>query len=238
MPLKELENVDEDLIEKRGEGKKYALLMAALELFGEYGYKGTSSRMIAGKADANIASIPYYFGGKEGLYHAVVQYIADRIALHSKNVSADILALIEKDQPGKQNALEACNILMSGLARTFVESDEPKAWAQVIIREQANPTAAFDIFYDSYIKETERMAARCIGLYTGLDPECDEVKIRFHTLIGQILSFVVSRESILRNLGVKTLKDKHISLIHRVLMTHMRACLDAPLITEEERIKP
>ena len=207
--------------------------MAGLELFGEYGYKGASSKMITDKAEANIASIPYYYGGKEGLYHAVVEYIADRVSAHAKNVSGEILALIEKDKPFKKDALKGYTLLVGGLAQIFVESDEPKAWAQVIIREQANPTPAFDVFYNSYIKNTERMAARCIGLYTGLDPQSDEVKVRLHTLIGQILSFVVRRESLLRNLGVKKLTKAHIALIHQVLMTHMQACLDAPLITKE-----
>lgn len=44
------------------------LLDAAEELFCEHGFEGTSIRDIAASADCNIASVNYYFGGKEKLY--------------------------------------------------------------------------------------------------------------------------------------------------------------------------
>ena len=47
------------------------LLHAARELFMKYGYRAVSSRQIAAAANANVAMIRYYFGGKEGLYKEV-----------------------------------------------------------------------------------------------------------------------------------------------------------------------
>ena len=44
------------------------LLDAAEELFCEHGFEGASIRDIAASADCNIASVNYYFGGKEKLY--------------------------------------------------------------------------------------------------------------------------------------------------------------------------
>jgi len=44
------------------------LLDAAEELFCEHGFEGTSVRDIAAAAGCNIASVNYYFGGKEKLY--------------------------------------------------------------------------------------------------------------------------------------------------------------------------
>jgi AcrR family transcriptional regulator len=46
------------------------LLTVALRLFAEKGFSKTSTREIAAAADANIASISYYFGDKAGLYRA------------------------------------------------------------------------------------------------------------------------------------------------------------------------
>ncbi len=43
------------------------LLSAARELFLKYGYRAVSSRQIAAAANANVAMIRYYFGGKPGL---------------------------------------------------------------------------------------------------------------------------------------------------------------------------
>lgn len=48
------------------------LLEAALALFAEQGYSGTSTRAIAQSAGTNLAAIRYYFGDKQGLYRAAV----------------------------------------------------------------------------------------------------------------------------------------------------------------------
>ncbi len=56
-------------------GTKLALLLAAGELFAEYGLEGASIRAIAEKAGANIAAINYHFGSKESLFLAVVNHL-------------------------------------------------------------------------------------------------------------------------------------------------------------------
>lgn len=42
--------------------------MAALKLFVEKGYDGTSIRDVADAANVNLAAISYHFGGKAGLH--------------------------------------------------------------------------------------------------------------------------------------------------------------------------
>jgi AcrR family transcriptional regulator len=46
------------------------LVLSALRLFAEKGYKATSTRQICDAAGANISAIRYYFGDKAGLYRA------------------------------------------------------------------------------------------------------------------------------------------------------------------------
>ncbi|GAA5542575.1 hypothetical protein Brsp02_03205 [Brucella sp. NBRC 113783] len=58
---------------------RMALIHAALRLFGSKGYDATSTREIAGFAKANIGSIAYHFGGKEGLRLAAADYIVETI---------------------------------------------------------------------------------------------------------------------------------------------------------------
>src|SRR5215210_2653869 len=53
--------------------KKQQIINAAVELFAEKGFEGTSIRDIAAKADVNIAMINYYFGSKEKLFENMVQ---------------------------------------------------------------------------------------------------------------------------------------------------------------------
>ena len=53
------------------------LLSVAIERFGESGFEGASTRDIAQAADTAMSSITYHFGGKEGLYLACADFIAE-----------------------------------------------------------------------------------------------------------------------------------------------------------------
>lgn len=54
------------------EDKKEKLIAAATVLFADHGYQGVSIRQIGEAAGVNSAMISYYFGGKQGLYDAVL----------------------------------------------------------------------------------------------------------------------------------------------------------------------
>ncbi|MEO6883346.1 MAG: TetR family transcriptional regulator [Bacteroidia bacterium] len=54
--------------------KKEALLEVAEVLFAEKGFEGTSVRDIALKANVNVAMISYYFGSKEKMLEALIEY--------------------------------------------------------------------------------------------------------------------------------------------------------------------
>lgn len=56
--------------------KKEHIMNAAIELFAEKGFEGSSIRDLAAKADVNVAMVNYYFGSKDKLFEALVEYKA------------------------------------------------------------------------------------------------------------------------------------------------------------------
>ncbi|MFT6144975.1 MAG: AcrR family transcriptional regulator [Myxococcota bacterium] len=58
-----------------GENTRDRILAAALPLFAANGFAGTSTRLIAKAAKVNVATLAYYFEGKEGLYMTVLQHL-------------------------------------------------------------------------------------------------------------------------------------------------------------------
>lgn len=50
---------------------------AATNLFSEYGYEGTTVRMIAAKAGVSAGQVTVYFGSKEALYHFIISEIIE-----------------------------------------------------------------------------------------------------------------------------------------------------------------
>ena len=64
------------MITETAGGTKGALLDAAACLFAEKGFETVSVREITGLAKANVASVKYHFGSREGLIDAVVARMA------------------------------------------------------------------------------------------------------------------------------------------------------------------
>ena len=57
---------------KDPESMKARILAAARGLFGEYGFHGTTTRMIAKKVGIDISTLHYHWGDKKDLYEAVI----------------------------------------------------------------------------------------------------------------------------------------------------------------------
>jgi TetR/AcrR family transcriptional regulator, regulator of cefoperazone and chloramphenicol sensitivity len=69
---------------------KARILAAARRLFGEYGYHGVTTRMIAKAVGIDISTLHYHWGEKKDLYEAVLTDLSDEI--HRKLVEIEDLA--------------------------------------------------------------------------------------------------------------------------------------------------
>lgn len=223
-----ISRIEAEKVGTRGEGTRYALILSGLELFGEYGVKGTTTRMIADHSKANISAIKYYFGSKEGLYLGVIEHISDSIARHVGNFENEVSRRILAHDISKNEALIFIQTIVRQMARMFVELEDLAQWNKIIMREQANPTEGFDILYNNNFQQNHSILIHLISIYSGIDPDSDEIKIRWHALFGQILAFSISRECLLRSLKIKKLDSSHIDLIYKILLSHLEACLQAP----------
>ena len=81
--------------EKIIQDAKEKLLAAATRLFAEKGFAGVSIRQLAEAAGVNSAMISYYYGGKEGLYEAVLATQYERL-LEKFEAIADLKAPVEE----------------------------------------------------------------------------------------------------------------------------------------------
>mgnify|MGYP000389178709 CR=1 FL=1 len=219
----------EDGRERRSEETREALIQAGVELFGDYGVQGTTSRMLASASQTNIAAINYHFGSKEGLYLAVAGWIAERMEERLRGARESALKILQEGPPNAETAIRIVSNVIDHVAGLMVDSDEVRTWARIIVREQTKPTLAFDILYRERMEKSQKNLARLIGFAVGIDPTSAEAKIRAHALMGQLLVFAISRESLLRALDTPKLTSAHRHLIRRILKRHVEACLAVKL---------
>jgi AcrR family transcriptional regulator len=64
------------------------ILDAALEIFAEQGFAGTTTREIAARAKVNLGLIKYYFDSKDALWRAVVDGVFGALAAEAGDIAA------------------------------------------------------------------------------------------------------------------------------------------------------
>lgn len=202
------------------------LLAAALDVFGRQGYEGASTRTIAAEAGCNLASIPYHFGGKQGLYLAVAQHIADEIAGRMGTAFAEAAAITDNPATPPRLLRQLLFALVDRFADMLLGTREAALWARFVIREQMDPSPAFDVIFNGVMRNGHTAVCRLFGRLMALDPEANETKLRVFAIIGQILVFRAARAAVLRRLDWDDYTPGQMIEIKAVLRTHVTAILD------------
>lgn len=204
------------------EQTRRALVEAALRLFGEKGFEGTSTRDIAAAAKANIGSIAYHFGGKEGLRAACAAFIVETI----QAVAAQALAVgtIAATESAAADRLEAA---IRRMVTFVIARPEAGAIVQFVLRELAHPTAALDTIYDGVFEPTHRRLCELWAEATGEDAESERAKITVFTMIGQVIYFRIGREAVMRRMGWSEIGPKEADSVASVAVDNLAAVLAA-----------
>lgn len=192
---------DEQTQPNRAEITREKLLSAALDVFGRYGFDGASTRQLSEAAGVNLQAIPYYFGGKEGLYVATAEYLVSRIDRHVGSLRQQIGAHLEAlEAAGQTLSEEDARRLLTEMGTTMVGlfvSKESEPWARFIIREQMEPTEAFARVYQGLMRPMIEMARRMIGTIVQEDPTSEHVRLRTLAFVGNIIVFRVAHAAVL-----------------------------------------
>lgn len=206
------------------EDPRHRLIDAGLEVFGTHGFEGATTRMLAAKAGVNQAAIPYYYGGKEGLYHAVVGYIAENAGRFMLPVTEKITAALQTDDLSADAAVDLLVEQLSAFIQ-LVGQGESRRWGRIIIREQMQPTKAFDIIYDRVIRRVHEACTGLIGHILRIPPASEAAIIRAHSVVGQAMIFQAARETILRRLGRREFTFDDIEAIRSIVEDQIRSAL-------------
>ena len=221
---------DPGKIPGRGAVTRASLITAAIEVFGRDGYDAASTRAIARSAGANQALIGYHFGGKQGLYLAVFEQITARMAATMLPVGAAVSADLEALEP-LPNPQTARDLGRDGIERIFfaftgmLAQPESAGWIKMILREQQEPTDAFNVIFVGMMEPMLSLLTRLVALGTGLDAAGEEARLRAFMLLGQVLVFVVARSTANRYLGWSGFDDGHSDAIR----AQLKQCIAAQL---------
>ena len=83
------------------------ILDAGFDLFTQYGFEGTTTRMIAQKADVPLSSISFYFGTKQALYESIVESIFHNVSTVFDDIYTELQAFLEEPVESSDRAERA-----------------------------------------------------------------------------------------------------------------------------------
>jgi AcrR family transcriptional regulator len=182
-------------------------------------------RDIARAAGQNVAAIAYYYGSKERLYRAVLGGFVQEI----RHALSDVLAEIGSARTrGNLQPQDATRLLQKFLCQVYVRllsRTDVVALARILVREQMQPTPAFEILYQQGFRELHESLCFLVGSALGTDPHDQETILRTHTIMGQVYFFAMSRETILRRLGWKDLEGEKAERVTAILDENIRVLL-------------
>jgi AcrR family transcriptional regulator len=206
----------------RGDETRSRIISAALDVFGTHGFGGASTRMLAESAGVTLPALHYYFDSKEGVYLACAEHIAEQLDGRFRALTSSLADALEGTPP-RTRLLDTLLTFVDGFADFFLGAHELEKWVMFIIREQAQPTKAFDIIFERVMQRTFNTLAALVSRLLERPASDMEVRIRTFTLIGQLVFFRTAREAALRLTGWRDFDGERLKLVKRVLRAQIAA---------------
>ncbi len=188
-----------------GKSTKEEIMNTALHLFAEYGYAGTSIRMIAKKMDFSEAALYKHFSSKFELFTSIVNHQKERILDFYKTISVPEMNK-KKDITAQYKEIEGESLLKIAetIFKFFTKDQEISLYRKILIREQyGNPKIAeiYDRqFLSGVIESQSKIFEKFIedGYFSGKLGNSKLIATRFYSpifLLFQIYDIHPHREN-------------------------------------------
>ncbi|EPR43428.1 transcriptional regulator, TetR family [Desulfovibrio sp. X2] len=199
------------------------LIEAGIELFGRHGFEGVSTRALAREAQVNLAAIPYHFGGKEGLYRAVVEFVVQTV---SEQLGATLLSVREMardPRTGRDELLAAVRGMIRSMVHTILGSSVTLDYCRVLMQEQITPTEVYDVLYQGLFQAMHQTWTAVLARLLHAREGSPEVDMRAQAVMGQIVIFRIGMPVTLRYLRTERLHHDHLECIARLVADQVEA---------------
>jgi AcrR family transcriptional regulator len=202
-----------------GTATRQRIVATALEVFGAHGFDDASTREIARRAGVNLAALRYYFGGKQGLYRACAEHIADYAEAEVGPFISGLEAALTDASLTRDQLLSLLRGLLESFADRLASPHDPPAWVAFVIREQMNPTFGFDVLYQRVMRRMLFACATLVGRLISQPPGDSETMLRTLALFGPLMVLQRARGASLRALDWPDFAGERLAQVKRVIWT-------------------
>ncbi len=195
------------------------LLDVAIDHFGRLGREGASTRAIAKNADTPMSSITYHFGGKDGLYLACAEHIA---ATMRERLTPLLDRLARPASPAE--ARVTVEALLGSLV-VIMMGEDIASLARFVVREQMNPSSAFDLLYERAMRHVIEPLAGLLSIISAGRLNEEAARVRGYSLLGQVFALRFGRAALMRATGWTEVGPRETEAARAAVVANARAIL-------------
>jgi len=206
----------------RGEATRQRLLEVAIRVFAARGFDGARTRDIAEAAKTNPISIAYYFGNKQGLYHAAALGVAARWAAHQEPLVQRARTSMARSGVTHRELVGILCTLLRDLVRLILGDFLPDCYGKFLAAAASGPAREFSVI-DKSLAPLRNVVAEAIAGLTGESAASSATQVRALAIIGGCVCFRRDRPAVLRALKWKQIGAKELKLIEMAIQSNIRA---------------
>jgi AcrR family transcriptional regulator len=211
----------------QGEETRATLIDVGARLFAQKGYDGVSMRTLAAEAGVNLATVGYHFGGKPGLYQAIMEeIIAVRHELFPE--AQEVRERLTKAGDDVRAKCAVSDWFVGQIVRELLGNSE-YAWpAFIVSRELAQPSEWYDKLEHEFFQPSFESLCALVSGVVAPGTRREEVVLTAHCLIGTVTKIMEAQGAIARRLGWDDLSE-HIDLLETIITKRARGLLGLPM---------
>ncbi len=206
-----------------------ALLEAAGELAAENGFANVSTRAVAARAGANVSSIHYHFGSKDGLFEAVVR----RILLERARATSirDIVAELEGVLDTADGLSLALRRIVRGRVESIFDEERPRWQMRLIHQVMQHDSPLREMVFREFL-DGDREAYFHILRRVRADMPLEEMVTHYNMIMAPIIFHSDYMAPILYSLGRESYDKEYLKRLEDMVVLQAQRALGLPSDTE------
>ena len=158
------------------------LLVAAVKLFAERGYGGTTVAAVSRAADANIAAVNYHFGDKKSLYEAALRWAFE--AAWARNPVVPAAAMRPE---------AALRFHIHAMVQQIFSKDAGGYFACMFAKEIAEPSFAIDLIFSELMVRNRDHIRSVVQAILGQAASAEDRQLGLLSVVAQFQFYNFSR---------------------------------------------
>jgi AcrR family transcriptional regulator len=225
MPPKKNKNLNR---KDQGEETRQILIKTGARLFAMHGFHAVSMRELVREAGVNLSTVSYHFGGKFGLYEAIIRFFIDRRHTVSP-AKEEVLKRLELADHDQQEMGKVVSWYITMLIHGFLDRKEHIWTSFIISRELAQPTKLFPLLEKEFFTPSFHSLHALVSGVLPEETDYEEQVMTGHAIIAMCVKFLEDHRLIIKRLGWEEYNETGISKIAEVLSKRTRGFLGLPM---------